>query len=83
MKATLPGLLPLASLPIDISPPPPSFQLYWVSPLTYAQQGLFLNEFTDSRWDTLTNYNGNMIRLGDAVLQSRNLWTDRCEYGKV
>lgn len=52
-------------------------QLYWVSPLTYAQQGLFLNEFTDSRWDTLISFNGQSMRLGDAILSSRNLWTDR------
>ena len=52
-------------------------QLYWISPLTYAQQAIFLNEFTDPRWDTLTDYNGGQVRLGDAVLMSRGLWTDK------
>lgn len=52
-------------------------QLYWSSPLTYAQQALFINEFSDSRWDTPTLYEGQTVRLGDAVLMTRGLWTQR------
>jgi hypothetical protein len=51
-------------------------QMYWASPLTYAQQAIFLNEFSDPRWDTQTEYKGQTVRLGDAILMSRNLFTD-------
>ena len=70
---------PIIVDPPDISPflPLPPLQLYWISPLTYAQQAIFLNEFTDPRWDTLTDDNGGQVRLGDAVLMSRGLWTDK------
>ncbi|GAX74480.1 hypothetical protein CEUSTIGMA_g1929.t1 [Chlamydomonas eustigma] len=50
--------------------------MYWASPLTYAQQAIYLNEFSDPRWDTPTDVNGQSVRLGDAILQSRNLFTD-------
>lgn len=50
--------------------------LYWASPLTYAQQAYFLNEFTSSDWDTLVMYNGQSVRLGTAVLESHQLWTN-------
>ena len=50
--------------------------LYWASPLTYAQQAYFLNEFKSSDWDQPTLYNGQTVRLGDAILMSHDLWTD-------
>ena len=64
--------------PPQLCDPLPRLQLYWASPLTYAQQAIFINEFSDPRWDTPTDYFGTTIRLGDAILNSRGLWTDRC-----
>jgi ABC-type multidrug transport system ATPase subunit len=50
--------------------------MYWASPLTYAQQAYFLNEFTSSDWATIVEYNGQNVTLGNAVLMSHQLWTN-------
>ena len=56
-------------------------QLYWASPLTYAQNAIFINEFSSPTWDTPVDYNNGTVRLGDAVLMSRQVPTDRRVWG--
>ncbi|KAK9727139.1 hypothetical protein RND81_05G260600 [Saponaria officinalis] len=47
---------------------------YWVSPLSYAQSAVSVNEFTSTRWMKI--YTSRNITIGDQVLMLRNLPTD-------
>ncbi|XP_021835261.1 ABC transporter G family member 32 isoform X2 [Spinacia oleracea] len=49
---------------------------FWISPLMYCQNAVSVNEFSGHSWDKSF---GNM-RLGDAVLKSRNLFTENYWY---
>ncbi|XP_055832839.1 ABC transporter G family member 31-like isoform X1 [Solanum dulcamara] len=51
---------------------------FWVSPLTYGQRAISVNEFTATRWMEKTTI-GN-VTLGNAVLQSHSLPTTNSWY---
>ncbi|BBN01006.1 hypothetical protein Mp_2g03890 [Marchantia polymorpha subsp. ruderalis] len=46
---------------------------YWVSPLSYAQNAIAVNEFLDNRWNKISSVNNNSLSLN--VLLSRGLKT--------
>eukprot|EP00898_Chlorokybus_atmophyticus_P004211 jgi/Chlat1/4791/Chrsp31S04779 len=50
---------------------------YWVSPLSYGQNALALNEFTSARWQSKIYDSATGETLGDAVLRQRGLFTNR------
>lgn len=49
---------------------------YWISPLTYAQNALAVNEFKAHRWNVPNTSNSTGVTLGDAVLLQRGLHTN-------
>lgn len=51
---------------------------YWMSPVTYVQQALSINEMGHSRWQShYMSYNGKNMTVGDAVLESYGLYKDK------
>ncbi len=42
---------------------------FWISPITYTQQALSINEMLDPRWDVPTTYNGQNTTVGLATLE--------------
>ncbi|WOL16537.1 hypothetical protein Cni_G25324 [Canna indica] len=51
---------------------------FWVSPLTYGQQAISVNEFTDSKWSKVSAYRNYTI--GDDILLSIGISTHRYWY---
>ncbi|XP_068650334.1 ABC transporter G family member 45-like [Aristolochia californica] len=47
----------------------------WVSPLTYAQNAVAINEFLDNRWNMVNN-NVDEDTVGKAILRSRGMFTE-------
>ncbi|VAI77417.1 unnamed protein product [Triticum turgidum subsp. durum] len=52
---------------------------YWISPLVYGYNALVVNEFYASRWmdKFVTDKNGVSKRLGIAMLEGTNIFTDK------
>ncbi|XP_072984475.1 ABC transporter G family member 42-like [Typha latifolia] len=50
---------------------------YWISPLMYGYNALAVNEFSAPRWmNGIVNENGVPKRLGQAILENANIFTD-------
>ncbi|XP_068634452.1 ABC transporter G family member 45-like [Aristolochia californica] len=50
---------------------------YWVSPLTYAQNAVAINEFLDDRWNMPIQDNSvDEDTIGKAILRSRGMFTE-------
>eukprot|EP01018_Ginkgo_biloba_P002637 Gb_30093 [translate_table: standard] len=52
---------------------------YWLSPMSYAQNAIAVNEFTSAKWDKPSGHGSNKT-LGQAVLESRGLFADASWY---
>ncbi|CAL9782849.1 unnamed protein product [Musa acuminata subsp. burmannicoides] len=52
--------------------------VYWISPLSYGQRAIAVNEFTDSRWREKSSYGTDTV--GNNVLRSQGLPTQRYWY---
>ncbi|VAI89879.1 unnamed protein product [Triticum turgidum subsp. durum] len=52
---------------------------YWISPLVYGYNALVVNEFYATRWmdKFVTDKNGVSKRLGIAILEGTNIFTDK------
>ncbi|XP_008786438.3 ABC transporter G family member 45-like [Phoenix dactylifera] len=50
---------------------------YWLSPMTYAQNAVAINEFLDKRWSRKAdNGPNNTYTIGKAILQSRGMLSE-------
>ncbi|WOL15675.1 hypothetical protein Cni_G24456 [Canna indica] len=51
---------------------------FWVSPLTYGQRAISVNEFTDPRWSQKSAYGD--LTVGESILQSHGVPSERRWY---
>lgn len=87
-------MLTEASFTISDSIKPWWIWVYWISPLSYGQRAIAVNEFTDSRWREvyfifnffLMIYSVNLIFLGPVnwfLFYDRNLLMDQTQLGTM
>ncbi|KAF6139397.1 hypothetical protein GIB67_026239 [Kingdonia uniflora] len=51
---------------------------YYVSPMSYGQNAIAMNEFLDDRWSTIrsSDFPSGKLTVGKALLRARGLYTD-------